>query len=316
MRVLITGISGFVGRHLARHLLTHQPDVTLHGTVLDADDQPLPGPITLHPLDLRDHAATTALLDQIRPDALYHLAANARVGSSFDQAWAVLENNIRAQLNILQACLTLTTPPRLLLVSSAEVYGAPAALPITEDTPLRPLNPYSVSKVTQDMLGLQYHLSHDLPVIRARPFNHLGPGQRTGFVAPDFAHQLARIEAGLQEPRLMVGSLDARRDFTDVRDVVRAYHLLMQHGTPGDVYNVASGTARSIQNLLDTLLGFVKTPVEVCPDPARMRPANIPVSRGDAARLRAATGWEPTIPFEQTLLDVLNDQRQHIRTTQ
>jgi GDP-4-dehydro-6-deoxy-D-mannose reductase len=316
VRVLITGIGGFVGRHLARHLLETQPDVILHGTVIQPSAAPAADRVSLHVVDLRDAAATIALFEHVKPDHVYHLAAQASVGKSFEAAWETLENNIHCQFNVIQGCLALPTPPRLLIVSSGEIYGLPDHLPADESAPLRPASPYSVSKAAQDMLGLQYFLSHRLPVLRARPFNHLGPGQSEGFVAPDFARQISRIEAGLQAPRLMVGNLEAQRDFTDVRDVVRAYRLIMEQGIPGDVYNIASGTPRSIQTLLDTLLSFTEAAIEVCPDPARMRPPAMPILWGSAAHLRAVTGWQPGIPLEQTLLDVLNDSRQLIHNPQ
>jgi GDP-4-dehydro-6-deoxy-D-mannose reductase len=200
------------------------------------------------------------------------------------------------------------------VVSSAEIYGPGDGSAITEDAPLCPSSPYGVSKVAQDLLGLQYHLSHDLPLMRARPFNHFGPGQREGFVAPDFAMQVARIEAGLQAPVLEVGNLAARRDFTDVRDIVRAYHLLLEQGEPGAAYNIASGTAHSVQEILDTLISFSRASITVRADPARFLPVDVPVRLGSAERLRAATGWQPQIPFEQTLRDLLDECRQRVES--
>jgi GDP-4-dehydro-6-deoxy-D-mannose reductase len=185
-------------------------------------------------------------------------------------------------------------------------------VPISEDAPLRPSSPYSVSKAAQDLLGLQYFLSHQFPVLRARAFNHIGPGQSDRFVAPAFAIQIARIESGQQVPTLYVGDLSDRRDFTDVRDIVRAYALIMERGTPGEVYNVASGEARSIQSLLDTLLKHTTARIDVQVDPQRLRPSRIPILQGDCARLKNATGWQPVIPFEQTLRDVLEDCRQRV----
>ena len=233
---------------------------------------------------------------------------------SFEAPWETLENNIRAQLNIIQACLDLDLRPRTLIVSSAEIYGAvaPEQLPLAEDTEIRPANPYSVSKVAQDMLALQYCLSHDLPIMRARPFNHIGPGQNDRFVAPAFATQIARIEEGLQEAVIYVGNLSAKRDFTDVRDIVRAYRMIIEKGQPGEAYNVASGVARSIGDLLGIMLGFCDLDIEVRTDPARLRPVDLPEIRGDSAKLRADTGWKPTITFEQTLRDVLADCRQRV----
>ncbi len=311
MRILITGVGGFVGRHLSQHLVATLPDAELHGTILEKSPQSFPVNIHYHSVDLRDETAILNLFTSVRPDQIYHLAAQSSPRRSFTFPWETLENNIHAQLTLIQACLSLNIRPRILVVSSAEIYGPvrPEQLPIREDAPLRPTNPYGVSKVAQDMLGLQYYLSHQLPIIRARPFNHIGPGQSEGFVATDFAGQIARIEAGKQAAIIRVGNLSAQRDFSDVRDVVRAYELLMTSGSPGEVYNIASGTTHSIQNLLDVLLGYSTTPIEVQVDPSRMMPIDVPVIQGDSTRLRSTTGWQPDISFEQTLLDVLNDWR-------
>ncbi|HVO70111.1 MAG TPA: GDP-mannose 4,6-dehydratase, partial [Aggregatilineaceae bacterium] len=203
---------------------------------------------------------------------------------------------------------------RLLIVGSAEVYGAAGATrdPLDENHPFAPTSPYSVSKVAQDMLGLEYFLAHRMPIIRARPFNHIGPGQGSGFVTADFASQIAAIEAGQREPVMFVGNLAAERDFTDVRDVVRAYDLMLDLGEPGEVYHVCSGKGYSIQYLLDTLLSYSTARIQVRQDLALMRPVDVPRRVGDASRLRQCTGWEPQIPFEQSLLDILNDWRQRI----
>lgn len=313
MRVLITGAGGFVGHHLVQHIRQTSPEVELHGT-MHGTESAADG-IHFHSLDLRDEAATHALIGSIKPEHIYHLAGQASVPRSFEAPWDTLETNIRTQLNIFLACLAHQIKPRILITSSAEVYGAVTTVPIREDAPFLPANPYSVSKVTQDLLGLQYFLSHQLPVIRVRAFNHLGPGQDERFVAPAFAMQIARIETGQQEPLLRVGDLSDRRDFTDVRDVVRAYGLLMKHGTAGEAYNVASGRAHSIQYLLDTLLKLTSKHIEVMTDPARLRPSRIPVLQGDITRLQQATNWQPSIPFEQTLHDILDDCRARIART-
>lgn len=314
MRFLITGGTGFVGRHLAQYLRTTQPEAELHLTSLFAPESPLPERCIVHSIDLRDYAAVELLLDSVQPHAIIHLAAQSSPARSFVAPWETLEVNIQAQLNVLQGCVSLKIMPRILVVSSAEIYGpvTPEHLPITEETALCPSSPYGVSKITQDMLGLQYFVSHGLPIVRVRPFNHTGPGQSAGFVAIDFAMQIARIEAGQQQPAINVGNLEAQRDFTDVRDMVRAYALLLEHGTPGEVYLVASGKPVSIQWLLNTLLSYSRTPIEVCIDPARFRPIEIPVLYGDASRLHQAVGWSPEIPFQQTLLDVLNDCRKRV----
>lgn len=311
MRILITGIGGFVGRHLLHHITSVNPDAELHGTILDASDGRQTAAIC-HTVDLNDEPQVLSLIASVRPDCIYHLAAQASPRISFQAPWDTLANNVRSQLNLILACLRADIRPRILIVSSAEIYGPGTGTAITENAALCPTSPYGVSKAAQDLLGLQYYFSHNIPIIRARPFNHFGPGQREGFVAPDLAMQIARIEAGLQPPVLEVGNLSPRRDFTDVRDIVRAYRLLVEKGEPGTAYNVASGTARSIQEMLDTLLDFSHVSIAVHTDPARFLPVDVPVRLGNFERLCAATDWRPQISFEQTLLDVLNDCRQRV----
>jgi len=316
LRALITGIAGFVGRHLAEHLLD-QPDYEVVGSVFFPEElaHPLASKgATLERVDLTDEAEVLRLLRDTQPDAIYHLAAQAFVPLSFDNPWATLSNNIHSQLNLLHGIVKLDLDTRILVVGSGEEYGVirPEETPVNEDQPLRPASPYSVSKVTQDMLGLQYYLSHDVAAIRVRPFNQIGPGQSPDFVAPAFAQQIASIEKGIQEPVLRVGNLEARRDFTDARDMVRAYRLLLKHGIPGEVYNAGSGSAHSIQEILDTLLHLTDASVEVRFDPGRARPVDVPLIVCDITKLRAATGWRPMISFEQSLADVLADQRSRI----
>lgn len=314
MRILITGVSGFVGRHLADHLITAQPDADLHGTTL-SDSSDVPAHVNGHTLDLRDADAVSRLITDLQPDQIYHLAAAAASGKSHKAAWHTLENNIHGQLNLLLACLEAKIAPRILITSSGDVYGAQHRTPPTETAPFHPSNPYSVSKIAQDMLGYQYFLSHNLPVLRARPFNHIGPGQSVGFVAPDFAMQIARIETGQQPPVMHVGDLSSERDFTDVRDMVRAYTLIMAHGSPGAVYNIASGVILSIRQLLDGLLAQTDIPIQVEVDAARLRPGDERRLWGDASLLRETTGWQPQIPIEQTLHDVLEDSRKRVSLT-
>lgn len=315
MKVLITGAGGFAGRHLIAHLQTAQPDAELYGTLYDAGaHRALPPNVTYTRLDLRDVDAVHHLIDTVRPAVIYHLAAQSSPSRAIRQAWQTLQINIRSQLNIISACCELDLNPRLIAVTSGEIYDATSGIvPQTETMRLLPANPYALSKITQDMMGLQYYLSHQLSIIRVRPFNHTGPGQRESFVAPDFAMQIARIEAGLQAPQMHVGNLSAERDFTDVRDVVRAYALLAQHGISGEAYNVASNRAISIQYLLDTLLSLTDIAIDVRVDPDKLRPVDVPTKYGSNAKLRDATNWTPTIPFEQTLADLLNDCRQRIQ---
>jgi GDP-4-dehydro-6-deoxy-D-mannose reductase len=315
MRILITGAGGFVGQHLIHYLQHVESSARLSGIVLSNLDQPTLQGIDLFAADLLDAQRVREVVEAVKPDGIYHLAAQSSPRRSFDIPAETIQNNVVAQINLFQACLAAGVKPRIVVVGSADAYGMvqPDDLPVNESTPFRPSNPYAVSKAAQDLLGLQYFYSHKLPIIRARPFNHIGPGQRQGFVATDFASQVARIEAGMQPPTLTVGNLTARRDFTDVRDVVRAYHLLMRSGTPGEAYNIASSQSRPVQAVLDTLLKLSQVPIRVQIDPARMMPADIPDIRGDYSRLQQATGWQPTIPFEQSLSDILDDWRSRIQ---
>lgn len=314
-RALITGINGFVGSHLAEYLLAHT-DWQICGTVYGRLDNiaSIREQLTLFPAELSREQVVDYVLDETKPDYIFHLAAQPIPSASRANPWFTLENNIRLQLNILEGVVRLGLTPRVLVVGSSEEYGAvqPEDLPVDEGVPLRPLNAYGLSKIAQDFMGLQYFLSHGLPVIRVRPFNHIGPRQRPGFVAADFARQIAAVEAGLQEPVVSVGNLDVSRDFSDVRDVVRAYHGLMLRGEPGEVYNVGSGKAHSVRELLELLLSLSDRPIEVRQDPAKMRPADVPCLVCDASKLRKAIQWEPRIPFAQSLRDVLDYWREQV----
>lgn len=313
--VLITGGSGFAGTYLVEFLRS-RPDLAVW-----TSDRTGPNPrlgeaaAARHiKLDLLDPAAARRVLAQVRPDYVYHLAGQAFVGQSWADPWGTLEINGRAQLNLLEAAVAEKLTPRFLAVGSMEEYGrvAPGELPIRETHPLRPDSPYGVSKVTQDMLGLQYFLARGLPVIRVRPFNHIGPRQSRKFVAPAFASQIAAIEAGKQPPVIQVGNLSARRDFTDVRDVVRAYVLALEHGAPGEVYNIGSGESHSIQSLLDRMLQLSPVSITVEIDPARLRPSDVPDVICDATRLREATGWQPRVSLAQSLSDLLAFERTQV----
>ena len=316
VRALITGITGFAGGHLAAHLLA-RGDAEVYGVArdrghkLDHFDSPVPVVIA----DLRDPQAVEEVLLEVRPDHIYHLAAQAYVPTAWRDPWGTFENNVRPELNMLQVIVHRRLPARMLVVASNEVYGAvsPDQLPVKETTLLEPNNPYGVSKVAQDLLARQYFLSHGVDVIRARAFNHLGPRQSPQFVAANFARQIAEAEAGLREPVVRVGNLQAQRDFTDVVDVVRAYALLMEKGRSGEAYNVGSGQPRSVQSLLDTLLSLSSVKIRVERDPARMRPSDVPIIYGDITKLRTDTGWEATIPFEESLRRVLAYWREVVR---
>jgi GDP-4-dehydro-6-deoxy-D-mannose reductase len=316
LKALITGISGFVGSHLAEYLLDHtdwQVAGTVYGPTINITH--LRSRLELYYAELSRLETVSQILSESRPAYIFHLAAQPLPFLSHQDPWGTLENNICMQLNILEAVVRLRLDSRVLVVGSAEEYGLVHAeeLPIRETTPLRPINPYAVSKVAQDFLGLQYHLSHNVFAVRVRPFNHLGPRQSPGFVAPDLAKQIAEAEAGCREPIIDVGNLDAARDFSDVRDIVRGYHLALTRGEAGEVYNLGSEEAHSVRELLDTLLAMSRMQIEVRTDATRLRPVNVPVIISDCTRFRQRTGWRTTIPFRQSLQDVLDYWRDQVR---
>lgn len=312
MRALLTGIAGFAGSHLAEYLL-HETAVEVHGVVHRHDRriQHLISQLHLHRGDLRNALWVSELVQTVQPDLMLHLAAWSDVGGSWQQPWTTYELNIQCQLNLLEALRRWAPACRTLVVTSNEVYGLvrPEDLPINEATPFRPNSPYGVSKVTQDMMALQYWYSHQLPTIRVRSFNHIGPDQADDFVASAFARQIAEIEAGKREPVMHLGNMAAERDFTDVRDVVRAYLALIQKADGGQVYNVCSGRPRSVQALLDVMLAKSSARIDVRTDPTKFRVADTPVSFGDSSRIRQTTGWEPRIDFDKTIEDILDDWR-------
>ncbi len=315
MRVLITGINGFVGGHLTEYLL-NQPGCEIWGVALEPTLRlaHLHDHVTLLTADMCQRESVSAAIARAQPHLIFHLAGQAFVPESFQNPAQTFHTNIMAQLHIFQALLEHQITARVVTVSSYEVYGQvrPEDQPIDEDTPLRPTNPYGVSKIAQDMLALQYHLSHGLDVVRVRPFNHIGPRQNERFVASSFAQQIAAIEQKNRPPVLHVGNLNAQRDFTDVRDMVRAYALAAEHGTAGTVYNIGSGTPVTIEHLLQTLLNASNIAIEVQQDPQRMRPVDIPMVVCDSTRFRTDTGWQPQIPLAQTLRDILHDWRTRI----
>jgi GDP-4-dehydro-6-deoxy-D-mannose reductase len=317
MRVLITGVTGFVGGHLAEHLLA-RGDLEVFGTHrwrsrMD-NVEPLRGRLELVECDLRDAAATRRMLAAVRPDRVFHLAAQSYVPTSWAAPSETLTGNVLCQLNLFEAARELGLAARFQIAGSSEEYGfvKPDEVPIREENPLRPLSPYAVSKVAQDLLAYQYWKSYGLHAVRTRGFNHTGPRRGEVFVTSNFAKQIAEIEKGLREPVVRVGNLEARRDFTDVRDMVRAYWLALESGEPGEVYNICSGRAYTIRQLLDILLGLAHARVEVRQDPTRLRPSDVEILIGDGTKFARATGWSPTIPFETTLEDLLQYWRQRV----
>ncbi len=308
----MTGAAGFVGTHLVRRLRTEDHDV--HALVLPQEElAPDLRDVPRHPCDVTDAAALEPVLRELAPEWIFHLAAISRPQECRDDPVLAWDVNFLGTHNVYHLAAQVVPETRVLFVSSAVVYGRPAEddLPLTEDAPLRPGDVYATTKLAGDLLGAEFALSGRLSVIRVRPFNHVGPGQGEGFVAPDFAAQIARIEAGVQKPEMQVGNLSPARDFTDVRDVVRAYLLLMEKGDLGAVYNVCSETARTVQELLDGIRALSKTDLTVEVSSRRTRKDEPDRVFGCAEALRAATGWTPQISWEQTLRDVLDEWRAH-----
>lgn len=311
MRILITGITGFVGSHLAEYALTRE-DVEVHGTVrwrsrLDNVEGILDR-IRIHDCDLRDSVAVRSTLDEVRPDYIFHLAAQSFVPTSWKAPAETLTTNVISELNLLESIRDLALDTRIQVAGSSEEYGLVLEdeAPINEENPLRPLSPYAVSKVAQDYLAYQYHRSYGIFTVRTRAFNHTGPRRGEVFVTSDFSRQVALIEKGRKEPVIEVGNLEARRDFTDVRDIVRGYWLSLEKGEAGEVYNLGSGRAITIQELLDLILSMSDVKIEVRQVPERMRPSDVELLVCDYSKFKAATGWEPEIPFEKTIADLLD----------
>jgi GDP-4-dehydro-6-deoxy-D-mannose reductase len=311
-RVLITGADGFVGWYVLGHL-KEQGWSELHVTTFSNSDRLVEacGADHVHQVDLTNAEAVRTLLHNVKPDAILHFAAWASVGDSFEQAAKVMHLNTDIQLAMLEAIRHEASQARLLCIGSAHAYGRISddldARHVTEDFPFAPDNPYSVSKLTQEMLSRAYAAAYKLDVVFIRPFNQIGPGQRGEFAVASFAKQIVAIEQGEQE-KLMVGNLDSIRDFTDVRDAAIAYRVLMQHGKSGETYNLGSGEGVRMQRVLDFLVhqASVAIPVEV--DPERLRPSDVPVFVADASRLKAL-GWTPSYSLEQTLRDILMEER-------
>jgi GDP-4-dehydro-6-deoxy-D-mannose reductase len=311
MRVLITGITGFAGSHLADYCLA-RGDVEVHGTIRwrsrTENVDHLEGKIELHECDLRDATSAREVVDRVRPDYIFHLAAQSFVPTSWRAPTESLTTNVIGQLNIFEAVRRTGHQCRIQLACSSEEYGMVGAdeLPIKETNPLRPLSPYAVSKVAQDMLGYQYYMSYQMDIVRTRGFNHTGPRRGPVFVCSDFAKQIVDIEKGRREPVIRVGNLDARRDFTDVRDMARGYWLALEKGKPGEVYNICSEKDWVIREILDKLLEVTDAKIRVEVDESRLRPSDVPVLVGDCTKFRGDTGWRMEIPFDQTLRDIVD----------
>lgn len=311
-KVLITGITGFAGSFLAEHLL-NLGNYEVCGTFLTEDSlknvSSIKEKLELIKADLTQKDSVVSLIKAQKPDSIFHLAAMASVASSFKDPIATFHNNIDAEIFLLEAVRKENLlDTRIIIISSAEVYGyvEQKDLPIHENIALRPGNPYAASKIAQDFIGLEYFLSYKMPIIRVRPFNHIGPRQALGFVISDFIKQIVDIEKGRQEPILRVGNLGAKRDFTDVRDMVKAYTLLMEKGKPGEVYNIGSGVSHKIKDILDMLISMSAVNIKVEIDKSKLRPSDVPEIVSDNTKIKKATNWQIEIPLEQTLKDTLD----------
>jgi GDP-4-dehydro-6-deoxy-D-mannose reductase len=314
MRAFITGISGFVGPHLVRDLLGESLEV--HGIIERESsrflfDKEPKRKVFLYPCDICDSDRLTRILREVSPDQVFHLAGVSYLPQANLEAERTFQINLLGTLNLYEAVRRCNLKPRILFVGSAQEYGLTfhERNPVKEDYSLRPIDSYSSSKAAADLLSFQYWYGSGLSIIRVRPFNHTGPGQSERFVCSALAKQIAEVELGRRKPILHVGNLEARRDFLDVRDVVRAYRLALQGGEVGEVYNICSERSVSIREVLKYLLDLSQQPVSVVEEASRKRPLEIPEMLGDCARFRAATGWQRQIPLEQTLKDLLNHWR-------
>jgi len=316
VRVLITGVTGFVGSHLAEYCLElgHEVAGTMRWRSQQENLAEVRDRVTLFEADLRDGTAARNVIGTFSPDRIFHLAAQSFVAASWSAPAETLTTNVQCQVHLLEAVRAADLPARIQIAGSSEEYGKVRddELPIRETNPLRPMSPYAVSKVAQDLMGFQYHESYGTWIVRTRAFNHEGPRRGEVFVTSNFAKQIALAEAGRGEPLLRVGNLEAHRDFTDVRDVVKAYWLALEHCEAGEVYNIGSGRAWKIADVAEMLIGMAKVPIGIEQDPARMRPSDVLALQADTTKFREATGWEPTIPFEQTLWDTLEYWRERV----
>ena len=319
-RVVVTGATGFVWGHLIEFLLKHTKAQVYAAKRRRSEPSPMEtrfnGRVQWVEMDVTDAHNVLSTVRSIRPTHIFHLAAQSFVPTSWQSPSETLMINAIGTVNVLEAVKSLDLGTRIQIAGSSEEYGyvRPDELPITEQNPLRPLSPYGVSKVAADLSGQQYHRSFGLHVTTTRAFNHTGPGRGEVFVESSFSKQIAAIEQGIQKPVIRVGNLDATRDFSDVRDIVRAYWLALERGTPGEVYNICSGKALRIRELLETLLALstVKS-IQVKPDPERMRPSDVLVLLGDCSKFRRETGWKPEISPERTWQDLITYWRERMK---
>lgn len=315
-KVLITGVTGFVGSHLAEYLIEKKHDVygTIRWRSRLENIQSIKDKMKLVDCDMKDAFSVKKMIDRIHPEYVFQLAAQSYVPFSWHAPQETFNANVISEINLFEALLETKTAPLIHIAGSSEEYGLVLAneTPIKEENPLRPLSPYGVSKVAQDLLGYQYFKSYGMKIIRTRAFNHTGPRRGDVFVSSNFAKQIAEIEKGIHPPVIFVGNLEAIRDFTDVRDVVAAYWLSLEKGVPGEVYNISSGKGRKISEVLEILLSLTKLKIEIRQDSSRMRPSDVALLIGDSSKFRKQTGWQPKIPFTKTLGDLLEFWRERV----
>lgn len=310
MNVLITGITGFAGSHLAEYILINIPNSIVFGTKRveshTENIEEIKDAIHIVECDLIDPENVESMLKKIQPDYIFHLAAQSFVADSWVDPQKTIANNIISQINILEGVRKLGLSSKIHIAGSSEEYGKiyDTELPIKETNPTRPTSPYAVSKVAQDLLGYQYFKNYGMHIVRTRAFNHSGPRRGKQFAESNFAMQLAEIHLGLKEPVIFVGNLTAKRDFTDVRDVVKGYWLALNQGCCGEVYNICSGHGYAISEILEKLITVSGVKIEIKEDPTRFRPSDVPLLVGDNTRFKTQTGWMLTIPIEQTLEDI------------
>lgn len=308
---LVIGAAGFVGSYLIQEMCAN--NIEAFATKLPHEKFENPN-TKVFDLDILDKDAIVALLFELRPDYIFHLAAQSSVGLAWKNPGLTVDVNIKGSLNVMDAIRELFYKPRVLLIGSGEEYGHIRAgeTPITEENALRPGNIYAATKVCQNMIANIYSKAYDLELMMVRAFNHIGPGQASMFVVSDFCKQVAEIEKGLRAPVMKVGNLAAKRDFTDVRDVVKAYILLIQMGIPGETYNVGRGNAKEIQEILNLIVSMSRAEIKVEIDSNKIRPVDVPIIEADITKLNQLTGWKPLIPLEQTIQETLDYWRANL----
>ncbi|VVB99031.1 NAD-dependent glucose-6-phosphate dehydrogenase [uncultured archaeon] len=319
-KALITGINGFAGSHLADYIIDNRLAKvygTYRGKSTDFSNiRQIRDKISMVKCDVTDYFAVEKALREVKPDYVFHLAAQSYVPDSWKSPHETLESNTLGSLNLFEAiCRAVDPEIKVQVASTSEVYGKvyENELPIKETNQLRPLSPYGVSKAAMDLLAYQYFQSYGLKVVRTRAFNHAGPRRGEVFVDSNWAKQIAEIEMGLKEPVVLVGSLDSKRDFTDVRDVARAYWLAIEKGEPGEVYNICSGKTHTMKSILDRLLSMTDKKISIKEDPSRLRPSDVKVLLGDSTKFSQRTGWKPEIPLEKTMADLMEYWREKIK---